>query len=297
MFRLSFLFIIIFFLLLSAIFTDFFANLKSSIPLLLGMIIFFMGLTVNINQFKDVLKKPQWIFITVLLQYSVMPILAYFIAKFLNLSNEMSLGFIILGSCPGGTASNVITYLCNGNVPLSLMCTLTSTILSILFTPYLILFLADKNINIDLISLMYSTSKIILIPLILGLFVRIYFFKFVDRIKFLFPIISELTIALVIAVIFAINSESLKILNTTILLGVILHNIGGLLIGYFVARFLTLSNASIKTISIEVGMQNSGLAMALSVMHFSKVVAFPAALFSLWHNISASVLVYLSKKK
>ena len=297
MFRLSFLFIIIFFLLLSTIFTDFFSNFKSSIPILLGMIIFFMGLTVNIDQFKDVLKKPQWIFITVFLQYSVMPILAYFIAKVLNLYNEMSLGFIILGSCPGGTASNVITYLCNGNVPLSLMCTLTSTILSILFTPYLILFLADKSINIDLISLMYSTSKIILIPLILGLFVRIYFFKFVDRIKFLFPIISELTIALVIAVIFAINSESLKILNTTILLGVILHNIGGLLIGYFVARFLTLSNASIKTISIEVGMQNSGLAMALSVMHFSKVVAFPAALFSLWHNISASVLVYLSKKK
>ena len=297
MFRLSFLLIIIFFLLLSAIFTDFFSNLKSSIPLLLGMIIFFMGLTVNIDQFKDVLKKPQWIFITVLLQYSVMPILAYLIAKVLNLSNEMSLGFIILGSCPGGAASNVITYLSNGNVPLSLMCTLTSTILSILLTPYLILFLADKSINIDLISLMYSTSKIILIPLILGLFVRIYFFKFVDRIKFLFPIISELTIALVIAVIFAINSESLKILNTTILLGVILHNIGGLLIGYFVARFLTLSNASIKTISIEVGMQNSGLAMALSVIHFSKVVAFPAALFSLWHNISASVLVYLSKKK
>ena len=297
MFRLSFLFIIIFFLLLSAIFTDFFSNLKSSIPLLLGMIIFFMGLTVNINQFKDVLRKPQWIFITVFLQYSVMPILAYFIAKVLNLSSEMSLGFIILGSCPGGTASNVITYLINGNVPLSLMCTLTSTILSILLTPYLILFLADKSINIDLISLMYSTSKIILIPLILGLFVRIYFFKFVDRIKFLFPIISELTIALVIAVIFAINSESLKILNTTILIGVILHNIGGLLIGYLVARFLTLSNASIKTISIEVGMQNSGLAMALSVMHFSKVVAFPAALFSLWHNISASVLVYLSKKK
>ena len=297
MFRLSFLFIIIFFLLLSAIFKDFFSNLKSSIPLLLGMIIFFMGLTVNINQFKDVLRKPQWIFITVFLQYSVMPILAYFIVKVLNLSSEMSLGFIILGSCPGGTASNVITYLINGNVPLSLMCTLTSTILSILLTPYLILFLADKSINIDLISLMYSTSKIILIPLILGLFVRIYFFKFVDRIKFLFPIISELTIALVIAVIFAINSESLKILNTTILIGVILHNIGGLLIGYLVARFLTLSNASIKTISIEVGMQNSGLAMALSVMHFSKVVAFPAALFSLWHNISASVLVYLSKKK
>ena len=297
MFRLSFLFIIIFFLLLSTIFTDFFSNLKSSIPMLLGMIIFFMGLTVNINQFKDVLKKPQWIFITVFLQYSVMPILAYFIAKVLNLSNEMSLGFIILGSCPGGAASNVITYLCNGNVPLSLMCTFTSTILSIFFTPYLILFLADKSINIDLISLMYSTSKIILIPLILGLFVRIYFFKFVDRIKFLFPIISELTIALVIAIIFAINSESLKILNTTILFGVILHNIGGLLIGFFVARFLPLSNASIKTISIEVGMQNSGLAMALSVMHFSKVVAFPAALFSLWHNISASVLVYLSKKK
>ena len=261
------------------------------------MIIFFMGLTVNIDQFKNVLKKPQWIFITVLLQYSVMPILAYLIARVLNLSNEMSLGFIILGSCPGGTASNVITYLCNGNVPLSLMCTLTSTILSILITPYLILFLADKSINIDLISLVYSTSKIVLIPLVLGLLVRIYFHKLIIKIKFLFPIVSELTIALVIAVIFAINSDGLKVLDTTILVGVILHNIGGLLIGYYVAKFFALSNASIKTISIEVGMQNSGLAMALAVIHFSKVVALPAAVFSLWHNISASVLVYFSKKK
>ena len=297
MIKLSFIISITIFLLLSALFTEFFFNLKASIPLLLGMIIFFMGLTVNIGQFKEVLKKPQWIFITVLLQYSVMPILAYFITRVLNLSNEVSLGFIILGSCPGGTASNVITYLCNGNVPLSLMCTLASTILSILITPYLILFLADKSINIDLISLVYSTSKIILIPLVLGLLVKIYFDKLINKIKFLFPIVSELTIALVIAIIFAINSDSLKVLNTTILFGVILHNIGGLFIGYFVARFFTLSNASIKTISIEVGMQNSGLAMALAVIHFSKVVALPAAIFSLWHNISASVLVYFSKKK
>ncbi len=297
MIRLSFLISITIFLLLSVLFTEFFLNLKTSIPLLLGMIIFFMGLTVNLDQFKDVLKKPQWIFITVLLQYSVMPILAYLIARVLNLSSEMSLGFIILGSCPGGTASNVITYLCNGNVPLSLMCTLTSTILSILITPYLILFLADKSINIDLISLVYSTSKIILIPLVLGLLVRIYLYKIIIKIKFLFPIVSELTIALVIAVIFAINSDSLKVLNTTILFGVILHNIGGLLIGYFIARSLALSNSSVKTISIEVGMQNSGLAMALAVMHFSKLVAIPAAVFSLWHNISASVLVYFSKKK
>ena len=118
MVRLSFIISITIFLFLSALFTEFFLNLKALIPFLLGMIIFFMGLTVNIDQFKNVLKKPQWIFITVLLQYSVMPILAYLIARVLNLSNEMSLGFIILGSCPGGTASNVITYLCNGNVPL-----------------------------------------------------------------------------------------------------------------------------------------------------------------------------------
>ena len=297
MVRLSFIISITIFLFLSALFREFFLNLKALIPFLLGMIIFFMGLTVNIDQFKNVLKKPQWIFITVLLQYSVMPILAYLIARVLNLSNEMSLGFIILGSCPGGTASNVITYLCNGNVPLSLMCTLTSTILSILITPYLILFLADKSINIDLISLVYSTSKIVLIPLVLGLLVRIYFHNLIIKIKFLFPIVSELTIALVIAVIFAINSDGLKVLDTTILVGVILHNIGGLLIGYYAAKFFALSNSSIKTISIEVGMQNSGLAMALAVIHFSKVVALPAAVFSLWHNISASVLVYFSKKK
>ena len=191
------------------------------------MIIFFMGLTVNIDQFKDVLKKPKWIFITVLLQYSVMPILAYLIARVLNLSNEMSLGFIILGRVRVELLQmlsliyamemflffNVYAYL---------------TILSILITPYLILFLADKSINIDLISLVYSTSKIVLIPLVLGLLVRIYFHKLIIKIKFLFPIVSELTIALVIAVIFAINSDGLKVLDTTILVGVILPNIGGL---------------------------------------------------------------------
>ncbi len=297
MIRFSFFIIITFFLLLSFLFTDFFSSLKSYISLLLGMIIFFMAMTVNVNHFQDVLKKPQLILITVVLQYSIMPTLAYLIAKTFNLSSEITLGFIILGSCPGGTASNVITYLCKGNVPLSLICTLISTILSVVFTPYLIVFFTDQTINIDVNSLIYSTSKIILIPMILGFLVRMFLYDFFQKIKPSLPIISEITIALVIAIIFAVNSDSLETLNIKIFLSVVLHNVGGLLIGYHIARFLNLPNTSIKTISIEVGMQNSGLAMALAVVHFTKIVALPAAIFSLWHNISASVLVYLSKKK
>ena len=293
----SFLLTIIFFLILSIVFLDFFSNLKKNIPMLLGLIIFFMGMTVDLKEFKNSLKKPQWVILTVFLQFTVMPSLAFFIAKTMNLSSELALGFIILGSCPGGTASNVITYLCGGDVPLSILCTFTSTILSIFLTPYLILFLTDENVIMNVNMLILSTSKIVLFPLLIGLVVRFFFLELVNKVKFIFPTLSEIIISIVIAIIFSLNIDSLKEISIYLLFGIFFHNLGGLIMGYFIAGYFNIPEASRRAVSIEVGMQNSGLGMALAMIHFTKVVALPAAIFSLWHNISASVLVYLSKKK
>lgn len=293
----SFLLTIIFFLILSIVFLDFFSNLKKIIPMLLGLIIFFMGMTVDLKEFKNSLKKPQWVILTVFLQFTVMPSLAFFIAKTMNLSSELALGFIILGSCPGGTASNVITYLCGGDVPLSILCTFTSTILSIFLTPYLILFLTDENVIMNVNMLILSTSKIVLFPLLIGLVVRFFFLELVNKVKFIFPTLSEIIISIVIAIIFSLNIDSLKEISIYLIFGIFFHNLGGLIMGYFIAGYFNIPEASRRAVSIEVGMQNSGLGMALAMIHFTKVVALPAAIFSLWHNISASVLVYLSKKK
>ena len=293
----SFLLTIIFFLILSIVFLDFFSNLKKIIPMLLGLIIFFMGMTVDLKEFKNSLKKPQWVILTVFLQFTVMPSLAFFIAKTMNLSSELALGFIILGSCPGGTASNVITYLCGGDVPLSILCTFTSTILSIFLTPYLILFLTDENVIMNVNMLILSTSKIVLFPLLIGLVVRFFFLELVNKVKFIFPTLSEIIISIVIAIIFSLNIDSLKEISIYLLFGIFFHNLGGLIMGYFIAGYFNIPEASRRAVSIEVGMQNSGLGMALAMIDFTKVVALPAAIFSLWHNISASVLVYLSKKK
>ena len=297
MLNLSFFFFIFFFLLLSYFFKDNFANLSSYIPHLLGIVIFFMGLTIELKELLHTLRKFKWIIITISIQFTVMPFLAFIISLIFRLPLEISLGFIILGSCPGGTASNVITYLCNGNVSLSLLCTFISTIFAIILTPLLIYFYAGHSIEIPVINLILSTSKIILIPLVFGFLIKLYFFNFINKIKKAFPTISEISVALIISIIFAINYENISFVTPQIFGGVIIHNICGLFLGYLIADYFKIPKKEKKTIAIEVGMQNSGLGMGLAMIHFSNLVALPSAIFSLWHNISASILVYLSKKK
>jgi BASS family bile acid:Na+ symporter len=256
-----------------------------------------MGLTIEVKEFKNTLKNIRWITLTLFLQFTIMPLLALILSVILKLPLEISLGFIILGSCPGGTASNVIAYLCNGNVTLSLLCTLVSTVFAIFLTPLLILLCAGQTIEIPVVELISSTSKIILIPLSMGLLIKFYFYDYIEKINFFFPTISEVTVALIISIIFAINFENFNFMTYKILVGVIFHNLSGLIIGYFVAHYFKIPLKEKKTIAIEVGMQNSGLGMGLALVHFNNLVALPSAIFSIWHNISASVLVYLSKKK
>ena len=294
-FRSSFLAFIFLFLIVGIFFPSKLLLFKNYIPVFLGLVMFLMGMTLELTDFKKILKKPSLFFFVTFLQFTIMPVAALILVKTFNIPPELSLGVIILGCCPGGTASNLITYLCNGNVALSIVCTFFSTIVSVFLTPILIFLLSNKNIDINVISLIKSSFFIVFLPVFFGLIFKI----FVPMNKFLklLPKISEFFIAFIIGIIFSLNLNLLNQLSYSLFFCIVLHNLIGLSMGFLIGGFLGLSLREKKTISIEVGMQNSGLGMALSILHFSKIVALPSAIFSLWHNISAVGLVYCWKKK
>ena len=295
LFRSSFLAFIFLFLIVGVFFPSTLLLFKNYIPVFLGLVMFLMGITLELTDFKKILKKPSLFFFVTFLQFTIMPVAALVLVKTFNIPPELSLGVIILGCCPGGTASNLITYLCNGNVALSIVCTFFSTIVSVFLTPILIFLLSNKNIDINVISLIKSSFFIVFLPVFFGLIFKI----FVPMHKFLklLPKISEFFIAFIIGIIFSLNLNLLNQLSYSLFFCIVLHNLIGLCMGFLIGGFLGLSLREKKTISIEVGMQNSGLGMALSILHFSKIVALPSAIFSLWHNISAVGLVYCWKKK
>ncbi len=295
LFRSSFLIFIFFFLIIGIFLPSKLSLFKHYIPVFLGLVMFLMGMTLELTDFKKILKKPFLFFFVTFLQFTIMPITAFVLVKTFNIPSELALGIIILGCCPGGTASNLITYLCNGNVALSIVCTFVSTIVSVFLTPILIFLLSSENINIDVIALIKSSFSIVFLPVFLGLFFKI-FIPMERIIKFL-PKISEFFIAFIIGIIFSLNLSHINQLSYSLFSCIVLHNLIGLSVGFLVGNLLGLSYKEKKTISIEIGMQNSGLGMALAVIHFSKIVALPSAIFSLWHNISAVGLVYCWKKK
>ena len=295
LFRSSFLIFIFFFLVIGISLPSKLSLFKNYIPVFLGLVMFLMGMTLELIDFKKILKKPSLFFFVTFLQFTIMPVTALVLVKTFNIPSELALGIIILGCCPGGTASNLITYLCNGNVALSIVCTFFSTIVSVFLTPILIFLLSSKNINIDVIVLIKSSFLIVFLPVFLGLFFKILIP--IERVTKFLPKISEFFIAFIIGIIFSLNFNLLSQLSYSLFFCIVLHNLVGLSAGFLIGGLLGLSFKEKKTISIEVGMQNSGLGMALSILHFSKIVALPSAIFSLWHNISAVGLVYCWKKK
>lgn len=273
-------------------------NLKSAIIPMLGLIMFSMGLTQTREDFLRVIRAPKAIGLGLLLQYSVMPFLAFVIAKLLGLEADLMVGLIIVGCCAGGTASNVITFLAKGNVALSISLTLASTLIGVFLTPLLIQLYAGHMVEIAILPMLLTISKIILLPVIAGTLVRYWFREFIEKIDYLLPHVATLLIVSIIAIVVALNAGKFSELGYLLLVAIALHNALGLLIGYGVARGLGFSQADTKAIAIEVGMQNSGLGVALAIKYFSPLTALPGAIFSIWHNISGSVLAaYWSKQK
>ena len=268
-----------------------FAPLAPAIVPGLGVIMFGMGMTLTPADFARVAGMTRAVACGILGQFFIMPMLALALGRVFGLGNELAMGLVILGACPGGTASNVIAYLARADVALSVTMTACSTLLAVFMTPLLIDALGGPYLPVDAGALFMSVVKIVLLPVLAGLAVRA---AFGDRLRSaleVFPALSVLVIVLIIATIVALAHDALAEVAGVLALVVVLHNALGLVFGYGLAALFRLPVAARRTVAIEVGMQNSGLGVALATAHFaSPLVALPASLFSVVHNLTGSAL-------
>jgi len=267
-----------------------FAWIKPHISLGLGIIMFGMGLTLEFADFARVGREWRTVGIGVGLQYLLMPSLAWSLCRVLNLPSEAAVGVILVGCCPSGTASNVIAYFARADVPLSVVMTLASTLLAPLTTPALVELLAGERVAVDFWPMVRSVFWIVVFPLMDGLILRRLLRERMRPMIRIFPSISVLTISAVIACVVALTQKTILEFPAMILLAVILHNGLGYLCGFWGARALGGGTIAARTISIEVGMQNSGLAVALAGAFFGPTAALAGAIFSLWQNLAGVAL-------
>lgn len=288
---------VIIFAILAFLIPDGFTWIAPHISLLLGIIMFGMGLTLTLDDFRGIIKAPKSVIIGVFAQYTIMPLLAFGLATVFHLPPEVAVGVILVGCCPGGTASNVMTFLARGNTALSVTITAVSTVLAPILTPTLTLLFASKWLPVSAGDMFLSIVQIVLIPIVLGLVIRMLFQKQVDKSVKALPLISVVGIVTVTSSVVAVNKESIATTGLMIFSVVVLHNVLGLLLGYLLAKLSRLDFSNQKAISIEVGMQNSGLGSALAMAHFAPIAAVPSAIFSVWHNISGPLLATWWRKR
>ena len=258
---------------------------------LLGIVMFGMGLTLKMSDFKVVFSRPKDIIIGFIAQFTLMPLIAFLLAKAFNLPTEIAVGVILVGTCPGGTSSNVMTYLSKGDVPLSVGMTAVSTLFAPLMTPLLTLLYAGQRVDVNAVAMFLSIVKVVLVPITLGLVCNYFFEKVTREIVRILPLISTVAIIMIIASVVSANSARLKTVGVMVVVVVILHNLLGYAAGFGVGKLLRLNTTKCRALSIEVGMQNSGLATSLAATHFAQypLATIPGAVFSVWHNISGAV--------
>ena len=262
---------------------------------MLGAIMFGMGLTLSPADFKVVLSRPKDILIGCLTQFTVMPLLALGLTWAFSLPQELAIGVILVGCCPGGTASNVITYLAKGDLALSVGMTAASTLLAPLLTPLLVWLLAGTMVDVDTVGMLMSIVYVVIAPIVCGLLCQRFLPKLTKLLTPYLPAFSSIVIAMVVGIVVSHNAARLLTAGLLIMAVVIIHNLLGLAIGFTVGRLLHLQRPKCVALSIEVGMQNSGLASSLAVLHFAAypLATIPGAVFSVWHNISGALVAKL----
>ncbi|MDQ2151733.1 bile acid:sodium symporter family protein [Alcaligenaceae bacterium C4P045] len=263
---------------------------------LLGLIMFGMGLTLSKEDFREVARRPLDVAIGVGGQFVIMPGLAWILSTTLALPPEVAVGVILVGCCPGGTASNVMTFLARGDVALSVAITSVTTLLAPIVTPALIYLLASQWIDVSASAMFWSIVQVVVIPIALGVLVQYLLKEKVQVGVAALPLVSVVAIVAIVAAVVAGNQERIATSGLMIFAVVVLHNGLGLLIGYGLAKVCGMSLPKRKAISIEVGMQNSGLGVALATAHFSPLAAVPSAIFSVWHNISGPLAATLFRR-
>lgn len=264
----------------------------SYVNTLLGIVMFGMGLTLKPGDFKVVFSRPKDVIIGCIAQFTLMPLLAFLLTKLFGLSPELAIGVILVGTCPGGTSSNVMTYLSKGDVPLSVGMTAVSTVLAPFLTPLLTYVYAGAKVDVNMVSMFMSIIKVVIVPIAAGFVINHFFSRFTQQVVEILPLISTTAIVAIVAAVVSANSAKILTSGLLIVGVVILHNVLGYFTGYTVGKLLKLEPSKCRAISIEVGMQNSGLATSLAATHFAAypLATIPGAVFSVWHNISGAVL-------
>ncbi|NUP73427.1 MAG: bile acid:sodium symporter family protein [Sinomonas sp.] len=261
-----------------------------SVPYLLGVIMFCMGLTLTPPDFTSLARRPWAVALGLVAHYVIMPGAGWAIATALQLPPELAVGVILVGCAPSGTASNVMAYLAKGDVALSVAVATVSTLVAPLVTPALTLLLAGSFLNVDAGGMVLDIVKTVLLPVILGLVVRLFLKKAVAKILSALPWISAIVIAGIVAIVVAGSATKIAAAGGIVFLAVVLHNGFGLGLGYLAGKLGRLDGKARRALAFEVGMQNSGLAATLAAAHFSPLAALPSAVFSVWHNISGAVV-------
>ncbi len=266
---------------------------------LLGIIMFGMGMTLKLDDFRVVFSRPKDVLIGCMAQFTVMPLLAWLLAHIFSLDEALTIGVVLVGCCPGGTASNVITYLAKGDLALSVGMTATSTLLAPILTPLLVWILAGKDVDVDIIGMLLSILWVVILPIVAGLIIKTLLPKFSEKATAYLPALSSLVICIIVFIVIAANASKLLSGGLIIILVVILHNICGLTLGYAIGRVTDMKDSKRRAVSIEVGMQNSGLASSLATIHFAAypMATIPGAIFSVWHNISGAIVARIYGRK
>ena len=267
---------------------------------LLGVIMFGMGLTLKPEDFRVVFSRPKDVLIGCLAQFTVMPALAFGLSRLFGLDEALTIGVVLVGCCPGGTASNVITYLAKGDLALSVGMTATSTVLAPLLTPLLVLLLVGETVDVNVVGMLLSILWVVILPIVLGLLVKRLLPKATEQATVYLPAVSTVAICLIVMIVIAANAHKLLAGGWIVILVVMLHNILGLAVGYLIGLLLKMTPAKRRAISVEVGMQNSGLASSLATLHFAAfpMATVPGAIFSVWHNISGAVVArFFARRK
>ena len=266
---------------------------------LLMIVMFGMGTTMKLSDFSVVFKRPKDVITGCLAQFIIMPLLAFLLAKLFRLDNELFVGVVLVGTCPGGTSSNVITYLSKGDTALSVGMTSINTLLAPVLTPLLTYLYLRTTVSVDVMSMFLSIIQVVIVPITLGLLINKLFGEFTQRLGDALPSISVAAICFIIASVVSHNSEKILATGAVILAVVVLHNLLGYLCGYLTGVLFKMDMPRKKAVAIEIGMQNSGLATTLAGSAFAdlSMATVPGAVFSVWHNISGAVLAGVLNKK
>ncbi|MFC3848732.1 bile acid:sodium symporter family protein [Corynebacterium hansenii] len=262
----------------------------------LMVIMFCMGLTLTIPDLKVVARRPWPIAIGVVGQFVIMPLAAVAVSKMLGLNPMLAIGLLMLGSVPGGTASNVIAYLAKGDVALSVAMTSVSTLLSPIVTPIIMLLLAGEETPVDGAGIAWTLAQTVLIPVLGGLVIRVLFDEVVDKLLPILPWLSILGIGAVVFPAVAKSADTLRTVGLLVIGAVILHNLFGYVLGYATARVLKLPPAACRTTAIEVSTQSAGLASGMSGKFFAPEAAIPGAIAAVWHNVAGAIFAAGARK-